>query len=374
MTPLDGARTRDADRRTDLDRTGGSPTMPGQRDLVVQQSFPDPRPTTNPYIVMLRDELERTEGVEVRTFSWRRALLGRYDVFHAHWPEILVAGSSRLKTAAREILTALLIARWRLTGTAVVRTVHNLHRPEGLSGVQSALLSAIERATTHAIVLNESTVLGGDTVLPAGMPTTLVLHGHYRDWFARFPQREAVSGRFSYFGLIRRYKGVDALLRAFRDLPGDHTLRVAGKARAGGLADELRTLAAADDRVDLTLEFLSEAELVDVARQGEVVVLPYREMHNSGGALAALSVDRPVLVPRNEVNSRLADEVGPGWVLQYDGDLDAAALDAALTAVRRAGRSRRPDLSARDWDRSGRGHLRAYEDALRSRSGRRRAR
>lgn len=364
------AQTPDA--RTD-DPTG-RPKMSRQKTIRVQQSFPEPRPTTNPYIVMLRDDLAATDGIDVRTFSWARALLGRYDVFHAHWPEILVTGHSPLKTAVRQTLTALLVARWRLTRTAVVRTVHNLHRPEGLSRSQSALLGAIERATDHAIVLNESTVLDDSTVLPAGTPTTLVLHGHYRDWFARFPQRDAVPGRFSYFGLIRRYKGVDALLRAFAALPGDHTLRVAGKARADELAAELTALASADDRIDLTLEFLSEADLVDVARQGELVVLPYREMHNSGGALAALSVDRPVLVPANEVNARLSDEVGPGWVLQYEGELVAETLGDALRSLRSADRSPRPDLSARDWEHAGRGHLDAYEAAVRATSGRRRGR
>ncbi|RWZ59557.1 glycosyl transferase [Labedella populi] len=348
--------------------------MTRQKPILVQQSFPEPRPTTNPYIVMLRDNLEATDGIEVRTFSWRRALLGRYDVFHAHWPEILVTGHSPVKTAARSLLTALLVARWRVTRTPVVRTVHNLHRPDGLGRTQSALLGVIERATAHAIVLNESTVLDDSTVLPRHTPTTLVLHGHYRDWFARFPQRDAVPGRFSYFGLIRRYKGVDSLLRAFHGLPGAYSLRIAGKARADELALELTALANRDERVDLTLEFLSEPELVDVARQGELVVLPYREMHNSGGALAALSVDRPVLVPANKVNARLAHEVGDGWVHQYEGELDSATLRSAMAAVQAGGRSARPDLSRRDWDRAGRAHLTAYREALSSRSGRRRGR
>lgn len=348
--------------------------MTSSRRLVVLQSFPDPRPTTNPYIVMLRDQLAATPGIEVRTFSWRRALLGRYDVFHTHWPEILVSGHSPLKTAARQLFTAALVARLRLRRTPVVRTVHNLHRPEGLGRLQNALLGALERATAHAIVLNDSTTHTEATVLPSGTPTTLILHGHYRDWFGRLPQRDAVVGRFSYFGLIRRYKGVGSLLRAFRGLSGDYSLRVAGKARADELADELTELAADDDRVDLSLEFLSEAELVDVARQGEIVVLPYREMHNSGGALAALSVDRPVLVPANSVNERLSQEVGAGWVLQYEGELAPEHLADALTAVRSADRSPRPDLSARDWDRAGRAHRAAYETATRLRSGRRRGR
>ena len=37
--------------------------MPSDAPLVVLQSFPRPRPTTNPYLVMLRDSLEALPGV-----------------------------------------------------------------------------------------------------------------------------------------------------------------------------------------------------------------------------------------------------------------------------------------------------------------------
>ena len=92
-------------------------------------------------------------------------------------------------------------------------------------------------------------------------------------------------------------------------------------------------------------------------------MLPYRHMHNSGAALAALSLSRPVLVPRNEVNTDLAAEVGDGWVYQYDDDLDADDLrrfDDALAASRAPS----PDLGARDWGTVGEQHARAYRDAL----------
>lgn len=329
------------------------------RTITVQQSFPEPRPTTNPYIVMLRDHLATTPGVAVRTFSWRAAILGRYDVFHAHWPEILVSGSSAPKRAVRQALTLVLLARLALTRTPIVRTMHNLHRPSGISRIEHALLGLFERRTAFVIVLNEQ------TVPPEGVGSAVIPHGHYRDWYARFPQREAVSGRLSYFGLIRRYKGVDGLLRAFSALPGaERSLRVAGRPSSEDLAGELRGLAANDDRIDLSLDFLTDAELVDVARQGELVVLPYREMHNSGGALAALSVDRPVLVPANAVNERLSMEVGPGWVVQYEDELDASDLERALDIVNGPTRSSSPDLSARDWDLAGELHLAAYRAAI----------
>ncbi|MET0694732.1 MAG: glycosyltransferase [Propionibacteriaceae bacterium] len=334
-------------------------SRPGTTEsLVVQQSFPEPRPTTNPYIVMLRASIESTPGLELRTFSWRAALLGRYDVFHAHWPEILVAGRTAPRALARQLLTLALLLRLRLTRTPIVRTLHNLKRPEGISRRENAILALFERQTTLLILLNSS------TPPPAGKATATVLHGHYRDWFARYPQPDPVPGRLSYFGLIRRYKGVDVLLRAFRELTGDVSLRVAGKPSSGELAQSLTALAADDPRVRLDLAFVPDEELARVACEGELVVLPYREMHNSGGALTALSLNRPVLVPANEVNDQLSAEVGPGWVHSYAGELSADQLRSTLEAVHTTDRTDRPDLSRREWDLAGRQHLEAYRQAI----------
>ena len=225
-----------------------------RRPLVVQQSFPDPRPTTNPYIVMLRDALAATPGVEVRTFSWSRALRGDYDVFHVHWPEILVTGSTRFKTLARQLLFVLLLLRLRLARIPWVRTQHNLELPSGISRRQRWLLLWADRWTTLRIALNDDTPVLPDTL------AAVIPHGHYREWYAdqvRAPRRPRTYG---FVGLIRRYKNVDALLEAFARVPGDVSLRVAGKPSSRELADTLRALAAADPRVELSLTFLSDAD------------------------------------------------------------------------------------------------------------------
>ena len=87
-------------------------------------------------------------------------------------------------------------------------------------------------------------------------------------------------------------------------------MTVAGNPSTTELAAELVTAAGQDDRVQLRLHFLDDQELVTVATESSLVVLPYREMHNSGGALTALSLDRAALVPDNAVNRDLRDEVG----------------------------------------------------------------
>jgi glycosyltransferase involved in cell wall biosynthesis len=175
-----------------------------------------------------------------------------------------------------------------------------------------------------------------------------------------------VAGRLAYFGLIRAYKGVKELISAFRALPGDGlSLTVSGRPRTPELAAELSQRAADDERITLELDYLSDEQLVRRLGEAELVVLPYRQMHNSGAALAALSLHRPVLVPANPINADLATEVGPGWVHTFTGESTHQVLAAGLQALDTTERSPAPDLSGREWADAGERHRAAYAEAIR---------
>lgn len=328
-----------------------------RRPLVVMESLTQLRPTTNPYLVQLCEALDRTADVELSFFRWKRALLGRLDVFHVHWPELLVGGHRVSGRMARRLLTALFLVRIRLTKVAVVRTLHNLERPSDMAWIDLALLRALDALTTLTITLND------DTPLPAGHARRTILHGHYRDWFAAHPTPDAIDGRLGYVGLVRRYKGVEQLIEAYRDLDAEgSTLSVAGRPSTEDLAQELNGLAGDDDRIDFHFRFLDEAELVARISEAEVIVLPYRHMHNSGTALAALSLARPILVPDNEVNRALAEEVGAQWVHLFDGELSASDLARVRDAIAQ-GLEGTPDLTRRDWAAVGGEHSAAFHAA-----------
>lgn len=327
--------------------------------FIVQQSFPRPRATTNPYIVMLGQALDACPGVSVRTFSWREALFSRSDVFHVHWPEILVSGRTPLRRLVRQALTLALLAKLTVTRTPVVRTLHNLERSSGETRRERWILGLVERRTALSIRLND------ETPTRAERADALIEHGHYRDWFAPYPKEDATSGRSAFIGLIRPYKGVERLIEVFHDVPGEATLTVSGKASGPGLAAGLEGSAAADPRIHLDLRYVPDSDFVAAVTSASLVVLPYREMHNSGGVLAALSLDRPVLVPANPVTDRLALEVGEDWVLQYSGDLDADDIVTALEQAEALSPLDRPDLSRRDWAATGAQHVEAYRRAVR---------
>jgi glycosyltransferase involved in cell wall biosynthesis len=310
---------------------------------------------------MLAESLEAEPGVSVLNFSFRAALVGKYDVYHSHWPEILVSGHGPLKKVARQLLALTFLARLAISRTPIVRTIHNVERPDGIGRRESALLDLIDRMTAVRIRLNPTTEVA------SGQAFETIPHGHYRSWFAPYDKREGIRGQLGYFGLIRRYKGVETLVRAFRQTEGgggDLTLRLGGKPSTPELEAVITGLTDGDDRVSTSLHFLPDSELVDIVTSSEVIVLPYRFMHNSGGALTALSLDRPILVPDNPVNRLLADEVGDGWVYRYSGELTPDILRDTVTAVRADGRSDQPNLSAREWSDAAQRHVAAYRRAI----------
>ena len=147
--------------------------MSSRRTVLV--SFPTPsRTSVNPYTVLLAEHV-RDAGVRVLYFGWRAALLGDYDVFHVHWPENLVAGRTPARRLVRQALTVLIVLRLTITRRALVRTVHNLDLPDGLSRSQLFVLRLLDRRTDFVIRLNPF------TPLPESTPFATIPHPHFRE-------------------------------------------------------------------------------------------------------------------------------------------------------------------------------------------------
>ena len=93
------------------------------------------------------------------------------------------------------------------------------------------------------------------------------------------------------FGLMRPYKGIDVLLQAWRGIE-DAELWVAGMPRM----DISALRASAPPGVRFVGRFIGDDELPAYFRRADLVVLPYREIDQSGVLFTALAFGKPLLL------------------------------------------------------------------------------
>ena len=106
-----------------------------------------------------------------------------------------------------------------------------------------------------------------------------------------------------FFGAIEHYKGVDLLIRAFAALPRDMqaTSRMCIAGKPGMDVSGLRELASSlgiEQRTNWILRFVSEEEIPMLFGSAAVVVLPYREIDQSGVLMTAIAFDKPIIASR----------------------------------------------------------------------------
>ena len=125
------------------------------------------------------------------------------------------------------------------------------------------------------------------------------------------------------FGLLRPYKGVDVLLEAWRQADVDAELWVIGMPRmdvSGIHGPNVRT----------ALRFVSAGELAGAFRAADLVVLPYREIDQSGVLFTALAFGKPMLLTRVGGFPEVAEAGAAAIVEPNDPDALAAELRALL--------------------------------------------
>ena len=133
----------------------------------------------------------------------------------------------------------------------------------------------------------------------------LLPHPLYSHFGEKLPREEAARQlgidparkTLLFFGLIRDYKGLDILLEAFRDLPEDYQLVIAGEPY--GSFDKYQ--AAIDslpgkDRVHVFPDYIRDSEVKTYFSAADVTVLPYRSATQSGISSISYHFEVPMIV------------------------------------------------------------------------------
>jgi glycosyltransferase involved in cell wall biosynthesis len=251
-------------------------------------------------------------------------------------------------------------------GRPLVLTAHDVLPREPRRGQREAQRRLYERF--DAIVVHSEhgrERLTGELGIDAGR-VHVIPHGafaHLAEAPEAPPSFQTDKKVVLFFGLLRPYKGIDVLLDAWRGID-DAELWIAGMPRM----DISGLEAGAPENVRFVPRFIGDDELAPYFRRADLVVLPYREIEQSGVLFTALAFGKPLLLSDvggfGEIAARgAARAVPPGDPIALRGALrelldDPDAL-AALTL--RAVELARGEYA---WDQIARRTLALYEQLL----------
>ncbi len=119
-----------------------------------------------------------------------------------------------------------------------------------------------------------------------------------------------------FFGFIRRYKGLDLLIRTMPLLPEEYELIIAGECY--GKFDEYEKLiraGGAGTRIHRHVRYIDSREVADFFSAADLCVLPYSSATQSGIVQLAFNFDLPCLVTRVGGLSEMIEDDMTGRVL-----------------------------------------------------------
>ena len=201
-------------------------------------------------------------------------------------------------------------------------------------------------------------------------PVVLIAHGPYNhNQLTTGGQRDRIAPaaccNLLFFGLIRPYKGLEDLIRAFDALPENEIARywltIVGETWEGcTLPASLIDRSRYRDRITFVNRYVSDAEAAGFFAGADAVVLPYHRSSASGPLQIAMSCGLPVVVTR--VGGLIEAVAGyEGAILVPPGD--PAALRSTLLEVAKLRGKRYSDPHS--WEHTATRYHELF-DALRS--------
>lgn len=334
----------------------------------------------NPYVRLLASAMEQiatrvTSVVEddlSPRWLWERR--DELDVLHFHWVELLYASSTWKGLWVRwlRLISTMILAK--LLGIKIAYTVHNIAHHEG----ENAWLN---RFTNWAIFELADVIHVHDQVAQQAVAERfgrtrnvfVIPHGNYFSYPNDCTRAQARAKLalpeqafvYLFLGVVRPYKGVEELIRAFKQLDAaDAYLLIAGHAHSPEYAVAIEAMAEGHSQIMLKLGFVPEEMLQYYMNASDICVLPYRHVTTSGAAILAFSFGKPVIAPRlGAFPQTVGAERGilyhahePEGLLQALREaryLDLAATGAAAYAL----------AEALDWVAIAEQHLQAYDSA-----------
>lgn len=297
--------------------------------------------TQNPFVQLWSDSLD--SDIRLLPFTWRRALLGRYDIVHFNWPEYLFVYRNRIKHVAGWLLTIALAFRLKAMRVPYVRSFHDIEPWVSVGFFDRALIRMLDGLVSQVVYLTDPKQLGAEhRAALSGKPVSMIKHPEYQPSLPSSDDQPLPAGYrppFALcFGILRPYKAYESVIDAFLELDprSDVQLKIMGAAPDPDYLTALERRVDGSPLIDLQPGRVADDVLVQEISAARCVIVPYERLYNSGVVFMALSVGAPVLLRSGPVALELQQEYGNELVVTYDNELKASDIDAVFSSPRPA--------------------------------------
>ena len=264
------------------------------------------------------------------------------DIVHIHWMDPFYKGKNFFTKFFYGIKVVFDLLLVRASGRRLVWTLHNygLHDDQ-FAKLTNSLMRIWAKIFHLILIMNRC-----DQELVCrlySIPESkigVVPHGTYDGCYGTLissnEAREklkisSIGNIFLFLGMIKPYKGLDDLLKAWQkhvESNSADSLIIAGKIMDVSYEQELTQLISATKNVLFHNKFIKDDEIHLYYSAADVVVLPFKKITNSGSLLLALTYDCPVIAP----NFPVVEEIlGAKSKTMYDKS-DSEGLHKALGA------------------------------------------
>lgn len=346
-----------------MNQVSGSENSESEIDVMM---FPSDN-ESNHYLESLSTELsDRDINIidypqnTVSPLLWPIVSRGRPDVIHIHWFHHLFIGATWLRTLIKipRLFVELIVIR--ALGISLIWTVHNLYSHDRRHPrLEKFFRSVFANGFFDTLIVHcdaAKTKVREEYRLSQTTNIAVIPHGHYIDQYPDPPCQDTARDIlsiaddtfvFAFFGQIREYKQVPSLVQTFLDLDEEKcSLIVAGNPESDTIERTITDAAAGREDIITVLEFIADENVPTYFAAADAIVLPYRDILTSGSALLAMSLSRPVIVPRIGCLPQLIEQDSEGMLYS---PTEPAGLQRAMERMLNSDTT---DMGNRGFDRA----------------------
>jgi len=316
------------------------------------------KPGGNPYQALFAGALESQQIIvdkipPKKILPLSLAVARGNDLLQMDWPHDWYEGRNQGSRAFKRIMYEAGLAS--LGRVPSVWTVHNLvaHDARDRDYDQHMIQKLISRCEGLIVLSRYSEMeLRSRYQVSPTTRVSVIHHGHYMDVYPRAVTREEARRRLGLpldapvavsLGRLLPYKGLEELIHGFNhNSLRDGILLIGGSCGIPGYVAKLeaQALDAArfEDQIRIHGHFINDDDLQVYFAAADVVVLPFKHIHNSGSLLLAMSFGKCVVAP--DVGS-IAEVACPAGWFRYDANEKEGLigkLQAALEMTDRVAR------------------------------------